>query len=269
MVKKKLSYKTTRKSLSSRRYMCYSALQATVQDLGITTRFRYESWVRKQKPLSVPLNPWRVYHEWTTWGDFLGTDHVFIPYMKWQEMRKNRWRTYWECARWVHKQNYKSAKEFTEAHKRGEVPKDIPKSPHQVYSDKYKGGWTDWPTFLGSNIQKKVQFMQEIKEHTQMLFAIAAIPAHPHNYFTVLIAPEGKEQLAELVSENGTNAFRVYEFEEKDQGEIGNILKRTASPQGGSTFIANNMNNVFFELDSFFLYNMELGNEILKKIQKT
>jgi hypothetical protein len=210
------------------------------------------------------MYPWRVYEEWTTWGELLGTDNEFVPFMKWKEMRKKTWRTYWESARWIQQQKYNSAREFTESYNRGEIPADIPKSPHQVYDEKYEGGWQGWKNFLGKNIQSKIQLAQEIN-NMQKLFAITAISGYPNNYFRIINAPEGENDLSQKVN---VTAFRVYEYDEDNQKELGRIISQVASSQGGDTYLCNNMNNLFFELDSVFIFNKNIGNNILKKIRK-
>lgn len=259
MEKKKKSYNITNQRLARKKYISYSALQHCVQDFGIKNKWQYTNWIKKEKPLSIPKYPWRVYPEWTTWGDLLGTESIFIPFMKWKEMQKKTWKTYWEAARWVQKQNYKTAQEFYDAHKRGEIPDDIPRAPTQVYGKKYQNTWLGWKAFLGKNIQKKVEVMQNI----QKLFAISGVPGYPNNYFRIIIASEGRDHLIEQLN---TTAFRVYEYEEGSQSKLGTIVNAVASSQGGGLFLCNNMNNLFFELDSQFVYDRKLTEIIHKSI---
>lgn len=253
MVKKKKSYNITNKRLAQRKYMSYKALQQTVQDIPIRNKWHYEKWCKKDKPLSVPQYPWRVYEEWTSWGDFLGTDSEFVPFIKWKEMLKRDWRPYWDAARWVQKQKYKSGREFYAAHKRGEVPKDIPKSPHQVYKD--RGYWTGWSDFLGKTITSKVKTMKNI----QKLFAIAGVSGYPYNYFTIISAPEGKLQLKEQLN---SPAFRVYKYDDDNKEMVGDIVKGCSSPQGGNVYLCNNINSLFFELDSAFELDKDVQSEL-------
>jgi hypothetical protein len=257
---KKKNYKTTNKNLVRRKYLSFNALQTTARDYGIKNRKQYEKWVRKERPKSVPLYPWRVYEEWTTWGEFLGTDNIFIPFHKYRELRKKTWKTYWDAARWVQQQNFKTSKEFLQAYEEGKIPHDIPKCPPQVYHEKYKGGWTGWKNFLGTTIQRKVNTMQQqIK-----LFAISGVPGHPHNYFRIINAPEGIDHLKEQLD---NPAYRIFEYNEENQKELGPIISQFASLQGSNIYLSNNMNNLFFEIQSVFLHRKDIEQQILNELK--
>lgn len=271
MKAKKKSYGITNQRLVQKKYMSFNALQISARESGLKTKYQYEKWVKNEKPLSVPLYPYRVYEEWTTWGDFLGTDNIFIPYDTWIKMREKNWKTYWEATRWVQKQNYKTSMEFLTAYHKGEVPRDIPRAPYQVYRKDNKGGWTGWKAFLGTTIQKKVEVMQNI----QKLFAITNVTGYPNNYFRIIVAQEGKEHLIEQLDTRArararasTIAFRTYVYDEEKQMELGRIVSQVASHQGSGIYLCNNMNSLFFELDSSFTYDMKLTREITEKMKQ-
>lgn len=259
MALKQRSYNITNEKLARKRYMSYTALKQTAQDLGIKNRWAYEKWVRRDRPPGAPLYPNRVYKEWVRWGDFLGTGNEFVPFMKWKEMQKKDWVPYWDAARWAQSKGFKSGREYHEAYKRGEFPDNIPCAPQQVYSKKYKGGWISWPAFLGKTIQSKIQTMQ----HKLKLFAIAGIKGYPQNYFMLLIAPEGKDQLKLMIE---TNAFRVYMYDDDNKQELGKIVRATCSHQGGDMYMCSNMNELFFELDTTFDFDQSLTTLISKEI---
>ena len=47
MALKQRSYNITNEKLARKRYMSYTALKQTAQDLGIKNRWAYEKWVRR------------------------------------------------------------------------------------------------------------------------------------------------------------------------------------------------------------------------------
>lgn len=260
MNKRKKSYNITNKSLARRKYLSYSALETTVRDFGIKNKDQYEKWVRNEKPKSVPLYPWRVYEEWTSWGEFLGTGNIFIPFHTYKELRKKNWKTYWDAARWVQQQNYKTSYEFLEAYEKGEVPHDIPKCPPQVYSEQYKGGWTGWKNFLGKTIQRKINTMQQITK----LFAISGISGYPPNYFKIINANEGIDHLKEQLD---NPAFRIFEYNEHNQEQLGPIVSTNSFHQGGNLYLSNNMNNLFFEIEAIFIPRKDIEKEIHNELK--
>lgn len=238
---KKYSYRHTRDRIINRRYMAYEALKTTVQKMKIPNRWQYEKWVRKEQPIGVPLYPWRVYKEWVKWGDFLGTDSEFVPFMQWKEARKKTWRPYYDAARWVQQQGYKTANEFLEAHKAGEIPADIPRSPAQV--EAYKEYWNGWKSFLGKKLHHQVEVQQKVVK----LFAITTIPGYAQNYLQLILAPEGLNQLKPKIE---TNAFRVYDYENEDL--VLQIMNANGSNQGGNVYIVPNVNQLFSMCDEYF-----------------
>jgi superfamily II DNA or RNA helicase len=87
------------------------------------------------KPEDIPNRPSKTYKNqgWIDWYDFFGKN-------------KEKFRSFQESKEFVKTYKLTSYKEWTELHKSGKVPKDIPFTPNEVYKNK---GWRGFPDFLG------------------------------------------------------------------------------------------------------------------------
>lgn len=96
-----------------------------------------------QKPSDIPTNPYRVYKEWISWGDFLGTKNVHPT--------KLNFLTYKKARKFVHSLKLKNVKEWEEYCKSGKKPGNIPFCPRSAYQNK---GWVKWYHWLGTKTPK-------------------------------------------------------------------------------------------------------------------
>lgn len=121
----------------------------------------YKNWSKMSDfPGFLPKAPNRVFQDWNSWGDYLGTGAVST--MK----RKDIYLSYDEAKKYL-KENYnlKSSYDF----KKADVPIFIPKKPFNVYSE-----WSSWEYFLGYKSKKRIGYKyipyQEAKEWVKTNF---------------------------------------------------------------------------------------------------
>lgn len=143
-----------------RKYRSYENASKWAQDLGIKTK---EEWGKYAKgeipglpslPLDIPASPAKTYQRdeygnaWISWPHFLGSGRIS------NQEKSKMYRPYGEAQKFVQSLQLKTAKEWMKYIK-GEffnlppLPVDIPKKPDESYEE-----WTDWPTFLGSPLNK-------------------------------------------------------------------------------------------------------------------
>jgi superfamily II DNA or RNA helicase len=113
-------------------------------------------WFGKQNysnlPKDIPLAASSVYRkEWTSWGDFLGTNYVALfnrEYLSYEDAKKV-----------VVRYQFKNANDYWQACRSGIVPSDIPNTPHHVYKSQFEG----YGEFLGTGAKSP-------KNHEYMSF---------------------------------------------------------------------------------------------------
>lgn len=102
----------------------------------INTMKSYKIWSKSESfPDFLPKAPDKVFTDWITWGDFLGTGRINT------NNRKYIYLSYEEAKNYL-KENYniKNSTDF----KKTKVPIFIPKKPFKIYSE-----WNGWGEFLG------------------------------------------------------------------------------------------------------------------------
>jgi hypothetical protein len=112
--------------------------------LSIKSIKQYKEWSKTSNfPNFLPKAPDRVFSEWTTWGDYLGTGIISTL------DRRKYYLSYDESKKYLKDNfNLNNSSEF----KKSEIPVFIPKKPYRIYTE-----WCGWEDFLGykSNIRKK------------------------------------------------------------------------------------------------------------------
>ena len=184
--------------------------------------------------------PQRVYKEWTTWGEFLGTNNTFQIY------EKGSYRPYWEAVRWAQK----TCKEhgltrsldwlhYYDEHE-ADIPKDIPKNAHYHYKD---APWMGWAVWLGSKTEAVVMSARE----EVAVFAICNQSWSSANVIRVVIASDGMEHLKEKMEADNLTPVNVYKLEQGRAEECNSILHACGKVQHDGTFIIQDMNSLLFE----------------------
>jgi len=97
---------------------------------GLKDWYRYTK--TKDRPLDIPVTPFKVYKEWKSVPDWLGYDAY------------GNWRTYDEAKKFVNQLKLSSWKDWRRYAKSKDRPFDIPSSPSKVYKNKSWKGINDW-----------------------------------------------------------------------------------------------------------------------------
>ena len=120
-------------------YRPFESAREFVRALRLKGQEEWRAYTKTdQFPPDIPADPEPVYADegWTTWGDWLGSDHVAT--------NKRIYLPYGAAKPIVHGFNLKTANEWRRFKPR--LPKNIPAHPEVVYEGK---GWIDWPDWLG------------------------------------------------------------------------------------------------------------------------
>ena len=123
-------------------YREFEFARAYVHALGLSgQREWYAHSMSKNLPDDIPAHPQRTYSKdgWKGWGDWLGTGRVAV---------QNRvFRPFIEARQYVHSLGLKSRTEWSQYHKAGNLPEDIPTAPQRTYGET---GWTNMGDWLGT-----------------------------------------------------------------------------------------------------------------------
>ena len=89
----------------------------------IPSRTKYEEWLNKNKPNTIPRFPYRVYKEWTTWNDFLGNSNKF------NDKAGTKWKPFDEAVMWATSLKIESFNKWMDFCKTGGLVEDVPARP--------------------------------------------------------------------------------------------------------------------------------------------
>lgn len=103
----------------------------------------YKKWTKMEYfPDFLPKAPNRVFNDWTTWGDYLGTGSIHTM------SRKDTYLSYEKAKRYLKENfNFKSSVDF----RKTLVPIFIPKKPYNIYTE-----WLGWHEFLDYTPFKRI-----------------------------------------------------------------------------------------------------------------
>ncbi len=125
---------------------------------GITTLQKWKDNF-PNLPHFIPRYPQRVFPEFISWGEFLGTGRKHNI-----ELAKN-YMSYIEAREIIKPLRVKSLKQWFEKFNSGDIPKNIPKKAHRFYKNR---GWISWGDFLSNgnvkNGEKKFISYDECRE---------------------------------------------------------------------------------------------------------
>lgn len=223
-------------------WLKYEQAARIAREAGCTSRKSFWDWHAAKRPNNIPKMPQRVYKEWTTWGEFLGTNNVF------QKYEKGNYRPYWEAVRWAQKtcQQEGLTRSIDWLHYYDEnetiIPKDIPKNAHYHY----KEDWQGWATWLGTNVGSKVVAAQA----DLAVFALCTQSFTPPNVIKVVMANDGPEQLKLIMRDDSLTPVKTYKFERNLADTLQSVLTATGSQQTDGTFVVRDMNSLLYEFDS-------------------
>ena len=119
----------------------YEQAKAYVQAVGIKTWNEYIKWSASgERPVTIPAAPDKAYHEFETWGEFLGTNRV-------ANQNKIFW-DYLKAKEYLAQLNIRSKTQFVTMCKNGSIPLEIPRDPMTHY--RKNDTWISYKDFLGS-----------------------------------------------------------------------------------------------------------------------
>jgi len=226
-------------------WLKYDQAARIAKEAGCVSRKSFWDWHAAARPNNIPKMPQRVYKEWTTWGEFLGTTNTF------QKYEKGSYRQFWEAVRWAQKTCREHGLtrsldwlHYYDAHE-ANIPADIPKNAHYHYKEE----WLGWATWLGSNIEATIMSQQQ----EIAVFALCTQSWTPANVIRVVIAKDGIEELKEKVQADSLTLVKVYELEQGLAEDCNTILHSCGSAQPDGTFIIQDMNSLLFEFDNTLL----------------
>lgn len=183
----------------------------------LPSRGKFDDWYQRHQPKAIPRFPYRVYKEWTTWNDFLGTDNKF------NERIGQKWRSFEESIVAVHKMNIKTQGAWMEFCKEKKHPQDIPTRPDLVY-DKWRG-WNHW---LGNKIIEAIEAKQQT-HHVAVYYIIRQLDV-PTNVFTFGVESGGLSVMKERWDREQFDIVKMFWFEQEKAAAVNQILAAYSSP---------------------------------------
>jgi len=221
-------------------YLPMQDARKRIHQIRLQSYSQWLVWHKDQKPWYVPRYPDLVYDNWTSWGDFLGTNTISTWY------RQKTYRPFNEAVKYIHSVHLTTENQYHQWVKEVK-PKDLPAAPDVTYRD-----WQGWPHFLGSTLEHKVAAAQT----DTRVFAILHYPEQQSNIFTIRIEPKGK---SELLSQQQTEHFRiikVYKYEQQYDRQMHELIMLNGSQwwEGEQQYLIRNISELLFQLDSILLW---------------
>jgi hypothetical protein len=141
------------------KFHSYDNAKKYVQKLGIKTSTEFQKWIHsKERPDFIPTHPVNTYkEEWIDWFDFLGLQKKC---------------SYGDAKKFAHSLNVQSRTDWFDFHKKGKIPKNIPKYADESYIN---DGWVSWGDFLGtgnlsgSQLHTKFRSFEDAREFVKSL----------------------------------------------------------------------------------------------------
>ena len=128
---------------SEKQWMSFNEAKTFIQRQNIRTVEQFHEWSKsEQSPKDFPSHPENTYKDkWTSWGDFLGTGNIST-----RKKEKRDWMSFQDAKALMQSQDIRTRGQFHEWSKSKKRPKNFPSTPHQVYTNEWKG----WGDFLGT-----------------------------------------------------------------------------------------------------------------------
>lgn len=202
-------------------YIPFEDARELVHNELLHSRGAYEMWWDRNKPKAIPRFPYRVYKEWVSWNDFLGTNNEFRqPVRNWRPME--------EAIHYVHGLRLTSQREWLEfcRDNAADVPEDIPKRPDVVYSK-----WVSWNHWLGN---KPVEAIQAKVEAAKIgVFYIIHEQGVPDNVITYGLEPKGLTTLKEWWDRDKFDVIKTFWHEPDRAATVQQVIEAFSSPYLG------------------------------------
>ena len=122
----------------NREFLPFEEARNFIRKLNLTSFRQWSDYCKSRKPSNIPSHPERVYKEWKSMGDWLGTGTV-APQLK-------IYRSFVQARKYARSLNLSSGQSWKNLYRDKELPDDLPSNADYVYKDK---GWKGWKDFLG------------------------------------------------------------------------------------------------------------------------
>ena len=219
----------------------YDEAVAFVHDQCIGSRKQYIDWHDSNKPKKLPKYPNRVYKEWVSWNEWLGTDNTF-------DNKRRYYRPLAEAIVWVHKLGLSSQQGWFEFAKgRDNVPEDIPTRPDLVYDD-----WMSWSHWLG-NKPKQIEAQRKVVEESIIFYIIQEQEyADRNTVFTFGVEKGGRSGLKARWDMKKFRVMRMYRYEEQLMDRAWQIIQHYSTKFYGAedVRIVTNINQLLWDLET-------------------
>jgi hypothetical protein len=165
--------------------------------------------------------PYRVYKEWVSWNDFLGTDNKF------NEKVGTKWRQLDEATVWVHRLKLTSQAQWMDwCREEGNLPEDVPARPDLVYEK-----WRSWNHWLGNKPAEAVEAKQQAQRN--VVYYIVHEADVPANVFTYGTEAGGLSALKERWEREHFDICRLFWFDHNRANAVKQIVEGLSRPYMG------------------------------------
>lgn len=234
-------------SKAATKFAPWSTARQAALELNLTSRSHYIKWHKVNEPKYLPRYPNRVYKEFISWNDWLGTQNSFAAN---KDNNKNL-RPWWEAVKFAQQlcadNDIDTGQGWIEYIKRVDVklPDDIPSRPDTAYDEFLDNGWSVW---LGKDIRGRLK-AAKVNTH---VFAICSFKmlSVPRNIYAFVHAPTGvAEMKAKLEHVKDLDVHAAYYWESELGEQLDKLFKTFARDEGDGKMFVPNLNSLLFELD--------------------
>lgn len=218
----KAKKKPSGKKRPRRIFLSYEKAREFVRSELIPSKAKYDDWYVENKPHNIPRLPHRVYKEWTTWMDFLGTENTWGG-----GKQGTSWRSLEEATIWAHTINMKSRAEwFAWVKLPGNLPADVPARPDMYYKH-----WVGWNHFLGNKLTDAALAQQDVKK--VQIFFLIRYPDVPGNVLTIGVEPMGITGMRERWERKNYDIIGLFWFDEQKADQMQQYIRNKSTPYLG------------------------------------
>lgn len=224
-------------------YAPFSTARQAVLELNFSSKKAYVEWHKASKCTYMPRYPNRVYKEFVSWNDWLGTQNVFAPNIA------KPMRIFWEAVKFAQKlcadNDINTMQGWVDWTRANKLPDDIPARPDTYYKEFTGNGWSTW---IGKDIRGRLK----AAKHETHVFAICNFWGLnvPNNYYAFVHAPMGVAEMRGKIDQaKDLIVFRAWYWESDKGEELNNLIKRYARDEGDGKMFCPNLNSLVFELD--------------------
>lgn len=226
------------------RWVDYDYASYRCQQAGIKSFRQYRKWLKEYKPGGMPTRPEYVYEEFVGWPEFLNNKNYYLAHHP-KAVTKDQLMPFWDAVNIVQKMGFAAIHEYHDAWDNDKIPKGIPRQPSERYEEFSRyGGWNN---FLGKQIRHKAQ----AAENLQGIIVLYTLQGQSPNVIHVLIHKQAFIILQEYLKDNPQILpVKAYNWYDDFAEETFNIFDRFGTKQSDTSWMFNNINELFYELGS-------------------